>query len=52
MSGKYNVIVANIVADIIMQFNEEVSNFLKTEAYILQGQYRYIKSIEVAVHLK
>lgn len=37
VSGKYNVIVANIVADIIMEFNKEVSNFLDNDGIYITG---------------
>ncbi len=37
ISGKYNVIVANIVADIIMELNKEVSRFLDDEGIYITG---------------
>lgn len=37
VSGKYNVIVANIVADIIMQFNSEVGKFLEDGGVYITG---------------
>lgn len=37
VSGKYNVIVANIVADIIMEFNKEVGNFLEKDGIYITG---------------
>ncbi|MGN1203267.1 MAG: 50S ribosomal protein L11 methyltransferase, partial [Eubacterium sp.] len=37
VSGKYNVIVANIVADIIMEFNKEVGNFLDGDGVYITG---------------
>lgn len=37
VSGKYNVIVANIVADIIMQFNSEVGRFLEDGGVYITG---------------
>ena len=47
MSGKYNVIVANIVADIIMQFNEEVSEFLEDGGIYITGGIIDIRKDEV-----
>lgn len=37
VTGKYNVIVANIVADIIMDFNKEVGNFLDKDGVYITG---------------
>lgn len=37
VSGKYNVIVANIVADIIMEFNKEVGKFLDDGGVYITG---------------
>lgn len=37
VSGKYNVVVANIVADIIMQFNENVGEFMADDAVYITG---------------
>ena len=37
VSGKYNVIVANIVADIIMEFNKEVGKFLDNDGVYITG---------------
>lgn len=37
VTGKYNVIVANIVADIIMEFNKEVGNFLDKDGVYITG---------------
>lgn len=37
VSGKYSVIVANIVADIIMEFNKEVAKFLDDEGVYITG---------------
>lgn len=37
VSGKYNVIVANIVADIIMDFNTQVGNFLEKDGVYITG---------------
>lgn len=37
VSGKYNVIVANIVADIIMEFNKEVLKFLDDDGVYITG---------------
>ncbi|GFI71253.1 ribosomal protein L11 methyltransferase [Clostridiales bacterium] len=47
VSGKYNVIVANIVADIIMQFNEEVSEFLEDGGIYITGGIIDIRKDEV-----
>lgn len=37
VQGKYSVVVANIVADIIMQFNKEVGNFLDDNGVYITG---------------
>lgn len=37
VSGKYNVIVANIVADIIMEFNKGVANYLTDDGVYITG---------------
>lgn len=37
VTGKYNVIVANIVADIIMDFNKEVGHFLDRNGVYITG---------------
>ncbi len=37
VSGKYSVVVANIVADIIMEFNKEVGNFLEDDGVYITG---------------
>ncbi len=37
VSGKYNIIVANIVADIIMEFNKEVGEFLEDGGIYITG---------------
>lgn len=37
VTGKYNVIVANIVADIIMEFNKEVGHFLDKDGVYITG---------------
>lgn len=37
VTGRYNVIVANIVADIIMDFNKEVGNFLDKDGVYITG---------------
>lgn len=37
VSGKYNVIVANIVADIIIEFNKEVGKFLDDDGVYITG---------------
>ncbi len=47
VNGKYNVIVANIVADIIMQFNEEVSEFLEDGGIYITGGIIDIRKDEV-----
>lgn len=37
VTGKYSVVVANIVADIIMQFNENVGDFMEDDAVYITG---------------
>lgn len=37
VTGKYNVIIANIVADIIMQFNTQVGDFLDDDGVYITG---------------
>lgn len=37
VQGKYSIVVANIVADIIMQFNKEVGNFLDDNGVYITG---------------
>lgn len=37
VTGKYNLVVANIVADIICQFNTEVGNFLTDDGVYITG---------------
>ena len=37
VSGKYNVVVANIVADIIMEFNKEVGKYLENDGVYITG---------------
>ncbi len=37
VSGKYNLIVANIVADIIIEFNTQVKNFLTDDGVYITG---------------
>lgn len=37
VTGKYKVIVANIVADIIMEFNKEVDRFLEDDGVYITG---------------
>ena len=37
VSGKYSVIVANIVADIIMEFNKDVADFLEDDGVYITG---------------
>ncbi len=37
VSGKFNVIVANIVADVIMQFNTQVGQFLTDDGVYITG---------------
>lgn len=47
VSGKYNVIVANIVADIIMRFNTEVGKFLDDGGIYITGGIIEIREDEV-----
>lgn len=47
VNGKYNVIVANIVADIIMQFNEEVAEYLEDGGIYITGGIIDIRKDEV-----
>lgn len=47
VSGKYSVVVANIVADIIMQFNKEVGNFLEDGGIYITGGIIDIRKDEV-----
>lgn len=37
VSGKYNVVVANIVADIIMEFNNEVGKYFEDDGVYITG---------------
>ena len=37
VSGKFNIVVANIVADIIIQFNTQVGDFLTDDGYYITG---------------
>ena len=37
VSGKFNIVVANIVADVIIRFNTEVGNFLDDDGYYITG---------------
>lgn len=37
VSGKFDIVVANIVADIIMEFNTEVDKFLKDDGVYITG---------------
>lgn len=37
VSGKYSIVVANIVADIIMEFNKDVASFLKDGGFYITG---------------
>lgn len=37
VSGKYSVVVANIVADIIMEFNKEVGKYLENDGVYITG---------------
>lgn len=37
VSGKFNVVVANIVADVIMQFNTQVGDFLTDDGVYITG---------------
>lgn len=47
VSGKYNIIVANIVADIIMEFNKEVGSFLDENGIYITGGIINIRKEEV-----
>ena len=47
VTGKYSVIVANIVADIIMQFNTEVGEFLEDNGIYITGGIIDIRKDEV-----
>ncbi|MDE6723379.1 MAG: 50S ribosomal protein L11 methyltransferase [Eubacterium sp.] len=47
VNGKYSVVVANIVADIIMQFNEEVGEFLEDDGIYITGGIIDIRKDEV-----
>lgn len=47
VSGKYSVVVANIVADIIMQFNKEVANFLDDGGIYITGGIIDLRKDEV-----
>lgn len=47
VNAKYNVIVANIVADIIMQFNEEVAEYLEDGGIYITGGIIDIRKDEV-----
>ncbi len=37
VSGKYNVIIANIVADVIIRFNKEVADYLENDGVYITG---------------
>lgn len=37
VSGKYDIVVANIVADIIIRFNKDVKNYLNDDAIYITG---------------
>ena len=47
VSGKYSVVVASIVADIIMQFNKEVGEFLADDGIYITGGIIDIRKDEV-----
>lgn len=47
VSGKYSIVVANIVADIIMEFNKEVGNFLEDDGYYITGGIIDVRRDEV-----
>lgn len=47
VNGKYNVVVANIVADIIMQFNTEVGQFLDDDGVYITGGIIDVREDEV-----
>lgn len=47
VNGKYSVVVANIVADIIMQFNKEVANFLDDGGIYITGGIIDLRKDEV-----
>lgn len=47
VSGKYSIVVANIVADIIMEFNKDVADFLEDGGYYITGGIIDIRRDEV-----
>ncbi len=47
VNGKYNIIVANIVADIILKFNSEVGNFLEDGGIYITGGIIHLRKDEV-----
>lgn len=47
VNGRYNVIVANIVADIIMQFNKDVGRFLEDGGIYITGGIINLRKEEV-----
>lgn len=47
VSGQYDIIVANIVADIIMQFNPQVAQFLKPGGTYITGGIIDVREDEV-----
>ena len=47
VTGTYNVIVANIVADIIMEFNKEVGKFLEPDGVYITGGIIDLRKDEV-----
>lgn len=47
VSGKYSVVVANIVADIIMEFNKEVGKFLDENGVYITGGIIESRELEV-----
>lgn len=47
VKGKFNVVVANIVADIIMEFNKSVSDFLEEDGVYITGGIIDLRRAEV-----
>ena len=52
VSGKYSVVVANIVADIIMEFNKEVADFMDDGGIYITGGIIDIRKEEVIESFK
>ena len=52
VNGKYNIIVANIVADIIMQFNKVVGQFLTDDGIYITGGIIEMREPEVIASFK